>query len=490
MGDANTKLTEAEARHLLRRSGFGARPRDVQRILKRGDTRGAMADRLVNFKPTRFRPRGNADNDSRDHWLRYLLRTPRQLQEKLVLFWHDHFATSADVVSNLFMRDQNRLLRGFCHGDFKSFVKAINVNAAMMDFLDTQRNSKIEPNENYPRELLELFALGVLDSNGEPNYEQEDIVQIARAFTGWRHDSKGQPSLQTDQHDFSDGAGEFPQRGPKVIFKTRGGFGPGGRSFTVNGQGAPEIDTVVDILFDHRDSDGQKTVARYVGRRLFEYFAYPNPAVAVLDEIIALSNFGNTWDVASFLRSLFVHDEFYVSAAPLDVAAAKSVKWPVDFVVGTYRQLGVKPKGSSLATQPVGTSRPLRSALDDMGQVLLEPPSVFGWDLELGWVSSFPMLSRYSLARDIAYAADGSRFSLRPSKLVDMTLSDPEQIVGAVADVLGIPDQITAEMRAVLVDYLTDGGAVSSINLSSGQGDVKLRGVFALLLQSPAYQLH
>jgi hypothetical protein len=71
-----------------------------------------------------------------------------------------------------------------------------------------------------------------------------------------------------------------------------------------------------------------------------------------------------------------------------------------------------------------------------------------------------------------------------------MTLSDPEQIVGAVADVLGIPDQITAEMRAVLVDYLTDGGAVSSINLSSGQGDVKLRGVFALLLQSPAYQLH
>jgi len=496
MGDANTTLTAVEARHLLRRTGFGARPRDVERILARGDTRGEMADRLLNFRPTRFRPGGTSDDDSRDKWLRYLLRTPRQLQEKLVLFWHDHFATSADQVANLFMRNQNRLLRQYCQGDFKALVKAINLDAAMMDFLNTSDNSKAEPNENYARELLELFTLGVHDASGVTNYTQADIVQIARAFTGWRHDSAGTPALVPGLHDFSDGTGEFASRGPKVIFKTRGGFGPGGRSFTVNGSGEAEIDTVIDILFDHTDSTGHKTVARYVGRRLVEYFAYPGVDIAVVDELIDDSNFGNTWDIASFLRALFVHDEFYRSGAPIGTATVKSVKWPIDLVIGTYRQLGVKPKGRALATRPQGSAQSLRAALEDMGQVLLSPPSVFGWDTELDWVSGFAMLSRYALVRDICYSNDGSSHSLRPERLIDRALTDPNQIVAAVAYALGLADQdgsnsqLTAQDVATLVAFLTDDGASPSIDQFSLAGDRKVRGVFALLLQSAAYQLH
>ena len=488
MGDANTLLTAAEARHLLRRTGFGARPKDVKRILDRGDTRGEMADRLLNFNPTKFRPRGRTREDIRNRWIKYMLRTSRQLQEKLVLFWHDHFSCS--VENDLFTRDQNRLLRQFCHGDFKAFVKAINVNAAMMDFLNTSENSKVEPNENYARELMELFTLGVFDVTGQNNYAQADVVQIARAFTGWRHDGDGVPFLDAQEHDFSDGDGEFAIRGPKRVFMTRGGFGPAGRSFTVNGQGVPEIDEVIEIIFSHEDAQGEKTVARYIGRRLFEFFAHPNPDINTLTYLISNSNFGNTWDIASFLRELFVHDDFYLSAPAPDVATTKSVKWPVDYAVSTFRQLGVKPKGSSLATRPVGGSPSLQGLLEDMGQVLFSPPSVFGWDTELGWISSSPMLTRYGLARDVAYSNDGSSHSLRPQKLLDLNLTDPDQIIAAVATALGIPDQITPGAHTALFNYLTENGNTPTIDLFSNSGALKLRGVFALIMQSPAYQLH
>jgi hypothetical protein len=281
-----------------------------------------------------------------------------------------------------------------------------------------------------------------------------------------------------------------------VIFKTRGGFGPGGRSYTVNGSGAAEIDTVIDIIFDHTDSDGEKTVARYVGRRLFEYFAYPGVDISVVDELIDQSNFGNTWDVASFLRAMFVHDEFYAAGAPIGSGTVKSVKWPIDYVVSAYRQVGAKPKGRDMATRPDGPSPSLTGMLEDMGQVALAPPSVFGWDTELGWVSGFTMLTRYAFIRNVCYSDDGSIHSLRPHKLIDDELTDPNQIINAVAYALGLADangansQLTATDLTTFYNYLTDNGADLSITQSSTTGQRRVRGLFALMLQSPAFQLH
>ena len=121
-----------------------------------------------------------------------MVATPHPLQEKLTIFWHDHFATSNEKVDfPRLMGNQNGLLRRFCKGNLKDFVKAINRDAAMMEFLDTVRNVKEEPNENYARELQELFTLGVKDYDGNPNYDQADIVQIARAFTGWDYTDAG-----------------------------------------------------------------------------------------------------------------------------------------------------------------------------------------------------------------------------------------------------------------------------------------------------------
>jgi hypothetical protein len=127
--------------------------------------------------------------------------------------------------------------------------------------------------------------------------------------------------------------------------------------------------------------------------------------------------------------------------------------------------------------------------LGNMGQNLLDPPSVFGWDWETSWLSSSTLLARYQLVRDLVSARDGSaRF--RPEKLVDLALTDPVAIVDAVIDILDVGHQITLSERSLLLDYLTDGGSASSINLQDEQvRNVKLHGLFALVMQSPAFQV-
>jgi uncharacterized protein (DUF1800 family) len=504
MGDANTVLDAAEARHLLRRTGFGAPPREVRSLTRgRGKTRGAAVRKLLRFRPKQPKLKIESIGDAQDQWLQHMILCKAPLQEKLVLFWHDHFATAVATVGNpFFMARQNLLLREHCKGDFRAFLKAINRDLAMMEFLDTVRNRKRVPNENYARELLELFTLGVKDRAGNDTYTQEDIVQIARAFTGWRYEvperggerqwHKARPYLDAGRHDFM---ADFPARGPKVIFRTTGGFGPDGRSFTTRGEGEAESDAVIDVILEHRDSDGKSTVARRIAHRLLEYFAHPEPATAVVDDVVAASGFDRAWDIAALLHAIFVHDDFYATAAaaPLDAAAPKSVKWPVDYVVSTLRLLGMRPtidKERGLRLEGGSRAR-LRSHLAEMGQVLFDPPSVFGWDWELAWLSSTTLLARFGFARDVGAARGRDRRAFQPKRIVDLGLTEPGAIVDAVTGVLGVADQLGPGARAALVDYLTDGGATASLDLTNDAvRERKLHGLFTLVLQSPAYQLH
>lgn len=496
MGDENTALSEADVRHLLRRTGFGAKPKEVDKMLAKYPTRGAAADQLLRFKPANFRPGGKDMRARRVKWFKYMLKGKRGLQEKLVLFLHDHFATNNDTVrDDLQMANQNRLLRKSCVGDFKQLVKDINLDPAMMDFLDTIRNRKEQPNENYPRELLELFTVGVTDFAGNPNYEQEDIVQIARAFSGWRLDDKDRPYLQDSRHDFM---ANYPERGPKVIFQTTGGFGAGGRSFTTLGEGGTEIEEVIDVIFDHTDSDGRNTVARRIARRLLEYFAHgeyatPSPAtVAAVDAVVAESGFDVNWNLGGLVRAILVSDAFYETSAPAPVgpSTARSVKWPIDYAVTSMRLLGMKPKGRD-ARLDGGSRRRIVDHLEDMGQELFDPPSVFGWDWENSWITSRTVLSRAIFARDLTVARGKGATSFRPGKVMDMDLTDPGEIVDAVTGVLGITDRISPTERSILIDYLTDEGAVATLDLQDEDVvERKLAGLFAVVMQSPAYQLH
>lgn len=489
MGGVNTILTEGDARHLLRRTGFGAKPADVAKFV--GKTRGEAADTLLTYKSAGFKPSGRYVDNHHDSWLKYMIRVTHPLQEKLTLFWHDHFATSFDKVGNVkWMANQSKTLRVNSKGNFRTLLSAITTDTAMIEYLDTVRNRKEVPNENFARELMELFTVGVVDFAGQPNYLQSDVVQFARAFTGWTYDWRsGKPAFDAGEHDYTT---EFPGRGSKVVFTVRGGFGAGGRSFVPSaGEGAGEIVEVVNILLAHQDSEGKNTTARRITRRLLEYFCHDGfsvvtPAVkAVVDGIVTASGFDATWELTPLLREIFVHDVFFQYAS-----SPVSVKWPIDYVVSTFRMLGMKPKGQ-WAYVDGGDYRSVRDLLSDMGQLVLQPPSVFGWDWEGSWVNSATLLARFDFARDVAAARGRTSFQLRPEKLISLTLTDPGAIVDAALHVLGMKDALSTAERDVLIAYLTDGGVATSLDLNDyDTRNRKLHGLFALLLQSPTYQLH
>ena len=497
MGDATTILDEAAARHFLRRTGFGARPKEIDDL--NGLSRGAAADVVLGFIPKGFKPSGPDIGRAQSKWLKYMVKTKTPLQEKLVLFWHDHFATGySKVLYVMRMALQHRTIRLNCKGDMRVLVKAMNKDAAMIEWLDTTRNHKEIPNENYARELQELFTLGVNDLRGNPNYTQADVAQIARAFTGWSYEyNSSEVYFDPDDHDTN---AEFSgTRGPKVIYGSFAAYPPNDK---LGGFSAPqpfdapegdtEIDQVTNIIFAHTDTDGANTVARRTTRRLLEFFCHggwsspTNAQIDVIDELIDTSNFDVTFNVQDLLHAIFTHDVFFETQPAPDTLPTppKSVKWPVDFVVSTLRMTGVKGKGSELVIEG-GSYSYLRDHLESMGQVLLDPPSVFGWDWENSWISSATLLARYGFARDLMM----NRRKFKPHKLMDLSLTDSGDIVDAVLEVLGVADQMTSAERDVLIDYL--GGPSATLDLNDyDTRNSKLNGLFALVIQSPVYQTH
>jgi uncharacterized protein (DUF1800 family) len=478
-------LQDYQARHLLRRTGFGAMPKDFQNI--QGGTRGNAADFVLDFRAKPFKPGGKDFERMHNKWFKFILKSKTPLLAKLALFWHDHFSVGFTKVQDVKqMAGYVQLLHTYANGNFKDFVKAMNKNPAMMEYLDTVRNDDDVPNENYARELQELFTLGVKDfgSPAQNNYTQADIVQIARAFTGWRYDDHGNAFLDDGNHDGGS---------PKIIYQSTGGFGAGGQDITDQGSGPGEIDRVIDIIFAHTDSTGKNTVARRTAYRLCEYFAHASPDVTqFVDDVVADSGFDTSFDIAALLRSIFCHDNFYLTAegpASYTATGKKSVKWPIDYVASTLRLLQMKPKGKFYQIRG-GSFSSILDHLTNMGQVMGDPPSVFGWDWEGGWVSSATLLARFNFARDLTSARDGGG-SFRPEKLVDLSLSDPGDIVDAAAAVLGLQDFLKDADKTNLQVYLTDNGTNPTLDLNDfDTRNEKLNGLFALLMQSPAYQLH
>src|SRR6185503_15028725 len=266
MGDETTTLDEAATIHLLRRTGFGATPKEIDDL--NGLSRGAAADILVGFVAKGFKPAGADIERAQSKWLKYMVKSRTPLQEKLMLFWHDHFATGYSKVQDVKrMSYQHRTIRLNCKGDMRVLVKAMNKDAAMIEWLDTRRNHKAIPNENYARELQELFTLGVNDLRGNPNYTQADVAQIARAFTGWTMSYNGPVYFDEFDHDFDE---EFSsERGPKQLYAQTVDYTPNNKlgGFTSpqpfgSPEGSTEIDQVIDVIFRHTDSDGKNTVAR------------------------------------------------------------------------------------------------------------------------------------------------------------------------------------------------------------------------------------
>ena len=427
---------------------------------------------LLDFTPKAFTPSGPDFATAVEKWIKYMWKARSRLQEKLVLFWHDHFATGFAKVQNVrLMATQNRTIRLNCKGDMRTLVKAMNTDAAMMVLLDTVQNHKDVPNENYGRELQELFTLGVDDLAGNPNYTQTDVEQIARAFTGWTVDPGNGKVSFDDRRPRHDRAVSRSWRRHEAGLRFHRRVRQPPRFDQP--EGASEIDQVIDVIFRHRDTDLQNTVARRTTRRLLEYFCHGGWAtpdagmIQTMDaEIIAPSGFDRTFVIADVLRAIFVHDVFYatMAAAPFSAATVKSVKWPIDYALGTLRLLGVKLKGKHLLVQG-GSFTPITDHLSNMGQTLLDPPSVFGWDWETSWISSATLLARYTFARDVTGSRTGGGH-FRPEQLVDLDLTAAGRRASTPSPASSAsPTSSKPEQRQVLIDYLTDGGVNPTINL-------------------------
>src|SRR5207245_554930 len=194
-------LDYEKAAHLYRRAGFGASEAEIDALV--GMDASAAADRFLTFKISKSSTQGRDAETSARSWLKRMLKKP-PLQEKMTFFWHGHFANSIEKIVDIRpMNVQNGLFRLFATGNFKALVRAVTKDPAMLVFLDGQENQAGNPNENYARELMELFTLGIKDDAGAGNYTQSDVHQLARALTGYVIDGR-KGVLDPGRHD--DGA--------------------------------------------------------------------------------------------------------------------------------------------------------------------------------------------------------------------------------------------------------------------------------------------
>jgi hypothetical protein len=367
---------KTRAAHLLNRATFGATPEDIDRAVGWGMER--TVDYLVDFgkvhdsfsppdtpevpefpkrmfaglsddeKKKKRREFGRANRDAieetRAWWIRRMLKSERPLQEKMTLFWHSHFATGAnDVKSARLMLKQNEFLRANCLGNFRDLLVGISRDPAMLRYLDNNTNRRQHPNENYARELMELFTMGI------GNYTEDDVKGAARAFTGWTF--RGETfTFAKFQHD----------EGVKTFL-----------GHTGNLDGTSIIDSILE----------QKCTAQFMAKKLLRFFVYDNPDPRIVDELASLLRTHN-YEFKPVVRTLLRSEIFYSPQA-----YRTQIKSPAQLVVGSARLLGVTMDERAMA-----------AAMRMIGQDLLYPPNVKGWDGGEAWINTTTLLTRYNLA--------------------------------------------------------------------------------------------
>ena len=430
--------TYDNAAHLLRRSGFGANRKDVEKAVRLGQAKAVEA--VLKFRPSKSRYRGRDDLYRMQRWwLLRMYKAKAPLAEKIALFWHGHFATANQKVENVrMMSNQNSLFRSMGTGKFRELLLEVSRDPAMILWLDNIYNVKGRPNENYAREIMELFTLGVLDDQGQPNYSETDVREAARAFTGWSLGDRGQFEFHDYDHD----------HGTKTFLGLTGDL---------------DGTDVVNLLAD------RPRCARWIGERLWTFFAYPAPETAVVDALAAAYTAADT-EIEAVLRAMFLRDEFYSARA-----RAEQVTSPVEFVVGTIRAFDARTNGWDL---PYWTG--------SMGQELFNPPNVAGWPGGLSWMNSVTRLNRFEFAWALA-AARGNDRELRMDVdrvLKDMPIGyDGADVVDRILQVAG-PVQAPAEARAALIAYMDtrNSGTVPFDPADPDHVDRKARGAVGLAL--------
>ena len=426
-------LDKRKVCHLLRRAGFGASQSEIDRHL--GRTASEIVDQLIEEAtdvsafpdepnwvniPVPDRNSSTPDevkdyNQNNRTWLLNLrtdwltmMRTAG-LREKMVLFWHNHFVTSVDDydLATLAYR-YLALIRSHAFGNLQEFVFDIGLTPAMLIYLNGVDNENENANENYGRELLELFTMGQWDRFGTMNYTQTDVQEVARALTGW------EISLETFTSSFVE---RKHDSGRKTIFGRRGNY---------------MYEDVVTLIFQERPVQ----VAYFICAKLYQEFVYEEVDVNVVQEMADLF-VANNFDIAPVVGALLKSEAFYD-----DQVIGAKIKSPAEFMTGVLTELNYIPDREMYEM--------LYNEVDrvELGQILLSPPDVSGWPGYRSWISTDTLTSRWAINEMILYTIRNGQ----PLNLVTLFRNLPEASDPLTAFLL--PVAITEQLLAVDVDEL------------------------------------
>jgi hypothetical protein len=464
----------AKARHLLFRAGFGGSPEEIQKLVDMGPHRAV--DYLVQYHqhtPASIEPdrdiyswerplayEGHLHLEAQNHltevdgkrnvdqhaslvrwWVRRLLESPRPLEEKLVLFWHDHFASSYRTLGEAhLMYQQNELFRRYAD-NFDALLHGIVQDPAMIRYLNNDDNVQGNNNENFGRELLELFSLGEENcaAHEQDGYTEVDVRDgNTRSLTGagYEHYS-AQYRFEHGKHDAS----------PKTLLGKTGNWG---------------THEAVDIMLEH------PATARYVTKKLWQYFVYWEPEPEVLDQLSSLLR-ENEYRIRPLLENIFLSEQFYS-----DKAMSSHIKSPVELLVGTAKALKL----------PKVDYQNVRFLLASMGQSLFDPPSVAGWAEGRDWINTNLLMARYTATVDLVKKEKIDFVAL----LKNEKLNDSGEVVDHFARrCLSI--NLSPEKRQSLIDFLGPLPPSSEWAKQTKEINAKITALLVLLVSSPEYQV-
>ncbi len=484
--------------HLMRRAAFGATPGEINQKAAQGLE--ATVDELINydssnedpsvpFQPTTSLGDVNIElisiEDVATWWLTVMLRTRKPLRERMVHFWHDHYATSYEKVSTpngaKHLYWQNQLERTHATGDFRALSKGMNRDAAMLRWLDNVLNRKGSPNENYARELFEIFMLG-FDASQDGTYTETDVQQAARAFTGWgwQLNRLDAPTGNNPNGPAIDPAAIVPIPPPTLTAGNQASQNHDYNNKTVFGVVQNfNGDDIVDLVLDH---EPQRTAcARMLGAKLFEHFAYEGPEPHIVDHLAAVL-LRNNFNIKALLRDLFLNvKEFYSEKS---VQAIE--KWPAVYFITILRQLGLSQ------TYNVRNANP--GFLRQMGQYLFWPPDVFGWPGREDWISTSQTLARANWANGVVAST-----TTLPNAMITALINagnlgatpTADQVVDYFWE-LFVQRTTATNVRQALVDYIrrNDAGTIGTFTVAADltANFKKVRGLLHLLLARPEAQ--
>ena len=453
--------------HLMRRAGFGASRGEIEAyaaqgyeatvewLLNPGDP-GEFGEDLAKRRAVGFDEGGAAF----ELWVVRMIHSNNPLEEKMALFLHGLFPVMY-MSQGRALLNQLDSFRRHAFGSFRDLLVALSSDPAMLLFLNNNDNHMDAMNENYGRELVELFSMGV------GNYTEKDVKECARAFTGWTLGNADYMAVRAGKNSFD------PYGSIAWHYQYRAEDHDTGVKTFLGETGELNGEDICDIIAR------QPSSARFMCTRLFQFFAADNvddEGRRTIDEMVE-TYYSSGYETRSVLRTLFNSDYF-----KSEQARYARVKGPVELVINAVRMTGASPT-------PAAGSAGANGATGSMGQALFRPPSVEGWHEGKEWIESGALMERVNFVAKLF--RDPSKQGVRD--IIDRIASSnggvysPEETIDLCLDLIG-PVRASEETRAHLVDFASAGGDVDLRGDEKGESEARVGEILALIAATPEYQ--